>query len=55
MGRIYTQPMEGEKYVDRLIDVDILRYNNMLFISDRLNIPHHQNFTRGFVKELIFI
>lgn len=54
MGRTYSQPLEGEKYVDRLIDIDILRYNNVTFSSKVLSIPHHQLITRAFIKELYF-
>ncbi|HEY4539153.1 MAG TPA: 2-amino-4-hydroxy-6-hydroxymethyldihydropteridine diphosphokinase [Faecalibacter sp.] len=54
MGRTYTQPRDGEKYVDRIIDIDILRYNNITFLSESLTVPHHQLVTRAFIKELYF-
>lgn len=54
MGRIYVQPKENEQYVDRLIDIDILFYNNTLIDSNRLKIPHPQNFERDFIKSLSF-
>ena len=54
MGRIYVQPKENEQYVDRLIDIDILFYNNTLIDSNRLKIPHPQNFERDFIKSLYF-
>ena len=55
MGRTYTQPLEGENYVDRIIDIDVLLFNNISFFSSGLIIPHHQVVTREFVKELFFI
>lgn len=55
MGRIYTKPIEGENYVDRIIDIDILLFNNISFVNNKLIIPHHQLVTRDFIKELIFI
>ncbi|MCA4782454.1 2-amino-4-hydroxy-6-hydroxymethyldihydropteridine diphosphokinase [Empedobacter stercoris] len=54
MGRVYVQPKENERYVDRLIDIDILFYNSLLIDSKRLKIPHPQNFTRDFIKSLYF-
>lgn len=54
MGRIYTQPRLGENYVDRIIDIDILLFNDVAFYSDVLKIPHHQLITRDFIKELYF-
>ncbi|MRI62426.1 2-amino-4-hydroxy-6-hydroxymethyldihydropteridine diphosphokinase [Ornithobacterium rhinotracheale] len=53
MGRIYTQPREGEKYVSRIIDIDILFYEKLIFSSKVLNIPHHQVKSRDFVRELL--
>ncbi|MRJ10843.1 2-amino-4-hydroxy-6-hydroxymethyldihydropteridine diphosphokinase [Ornithobacterium rhinotracheale] len=53
MGRIYTKPREGEKYVSRIIDIDILFYENLNFSSKVLNIPHHQVKSRNFVRELL--
>ena len=55
MGRIYTQPLQNERYVDRLIDIDILTYNNIVYKSEELNIPHHQLYTRNFVSNLNFV
>lgn len=55
MGRIYEKPKEGELYIDRIIDIDILRYNNIYFFSDILTIPHNQIYTRDFIKDLSFI
>lgn len=55
MGRTYTPPKEGEKYIDRIIDIDILFFNKIRLTSNRLSIPHHQVTTREFVKKLLFI
>lgn len=54
MGRVYTTPRQGEKYVDRIIDIDILRFNAIIFKSGQLVIPHPQLFTREFVSQLSF-
>jgi len=43
-----------ETYQDRIIDIDILLYNNIRFISKRLIIPHHKNlYERDFAREII--
>ena len=54
MGRVYTKPKNGERYIDRLIDIDILNYNNINFKSSTLLIPHNQIFSRDFIKLLRF-
>lgn len=54
MGREYRKPLNSEQYIDRLIDIDILNYNNITFNSNILEIPHIQIVTRRFVKDLIF-
>jgi len=54
MGRVYTTPLSDEMYVDRIIDIDILRFNNVNFSSKILKIPHHQIYTREFVSLLTF-
>lgn len=51
MGRVYLKT--DQKYQDRIIDIDILKFNEIIFESDRLSIPHHQVFTRKFVNDLI--
>ena len=55
MGRVYEKPLAGELYIDRLIDIDILLYNNVIFLSNILTIPHHQLVTRNFLKDLSFV
>lgn len=53
MGRIYVLPKPGEKYSSRLIDIDILRYDELKFTSEKLQIPHVQIHTRDFVKNML--
>lgn len=50
MGRTKTNP---HIYEDRVIDIDILNFNNLIFESDQLQIPHHQINSREFVKKLL--
>ncbi|WP_308659103.1 2-amino-4-hydroxy-6-hydroxymethyldihydropteridine diphosphokinase [Epilithonimonas arachidiradicis] len=41
-------------YQDRVIDIDIILYNNIKFSSKRLIIPHQKNlYERDFARELI--
>ena len=54
MGRTYTQPLINEKYVDRIIDIDILYFNSIIIDSNRLKVPHPQNYSREFIKSLFF-
>lgn len=51
MGRNYFKKNEG--YEDRIIDIDILRFNQIKFESEQLTLPHHQIITRNFVKMLL--
>lgn len=53
MGRKYTQPNEGEKYVSRIIDIDILYYDALVYKSRVLTIPHAQVEKRDFVKKML--
>ncbi|MFU2093643.1 2-amino-4-hydroxy-6-hydroxymethyldihydropteridine diphosphokinase [Ornithobacterium rhinotracheale] len=53
MGRVYTEPLRGEKYVSRIIDIDILFYENLKFSSKVLILPHEQVKSRKFVHELL--
>lgn len=50
MGRVYE--LNGNRYQDRIIDIDILTFNNLTFKSHRLNIPHHQIETRKFLNSI---
>jgi len=40
-------------YEDRIIDIDILTFNDMTLKSERLTLPHPQVEERPFVKELL--
>lgn len=51
MGRVYLPT--SQRYQDRIIDIDILKYNKIIFESKNLALPHHQIFTRNFINELI--
>ena len=45
---------EGRRvYRDRVIDIDILKYNDSEIHSDRLDIPHRQIWERPYVQELL--
>ena len=48
MGRVYI--VSEQKYQDRIIDIDILTFNEIIFDSRILKIPHHQIISRNFVK-----
>lgn len=53
MGRIKDSADFGA-YQDRIIDIDIILYNGITFISEKLMIPHQKNlFERGFAREII--
>ena len=53
MGRIKDSSYFGA-YQDRIIDIDIILYNSIKFISKKLIIPHHKNlYERDFARDLI--
>ena len=57
MGRL-KDSSHFDSYQDRIIDIDIILYNNLKFISKRLTIPHHKNlyerdFAKGIIDEII--
>lgn len=53
MGRLKDSSYFGA-YRDRIIDIDIILYNYIKFISKKLIIPHHKNlYERDFARELI--
>lgn len=53
MGRINDSKVSG-KYTDRIIDIDIIKYNELNFISERLEIPHKKHlFERDFSRVLL--
>ncbi len=53
MGRIYDSTISG-KYEDRIIDIDIVLFDNVIFESRKLQIPHQKHlFQRDFSKILL--
>ena len=53
MGRINDSKSSGS-YSDRIIDIDIIKYNELNFRSERLEIPHKKHlFERDFSKILL--
>ncbi len=53
MGRVKDSSY-FDTYQDRIIDIDIILYNNVKFISKRLVIPHYKNlYKRDFARDLI--
>ena len=53
MGRLKDSSYFGT-YQDRIIDIDIILYNSIKFISKKLIIPHHKNlYERDFARDLI--
>jgi len=53
MGRTEDSLIKKE-YADRIIDIDIISYGNIIFSSGRLNIPHHKHlYERDFSKKLL--
>ena len=53
MGRI-TDSGDSRNYTDRIIDIDIVTYNNIAFSSKRLEIPHSRHlYEREFSQKLL--
>jgi len=53
MGRSNDSKVMGG-YADRVIDIDIVKYNELKFVSERLKIPHIKHlFEREFSKVLL--
>ncbi|SFN14970.1 2-amino-4-hydroxy-6-hydroxymethyldihydropteridinediphosphokinase [Chryseobacterium oleae] len=53
MGRINDSKSSGS-YSDRIIDIDIIKYNGLNFRSERLEIPHQKHlFERDFSRILL--
>ncbi|CAA7389774.1 2-amino-4-hydroxy-6-hydroxymethyldihydropteridine diphosphokinase [Chryseobacterium fistulae] len=53
MGRVNDSKIYGG-YHDRIIDIDIVKYNELLFLSERLEIPHKKHlFERDFSRLLL--
>lgn len=54
MGRLKDSTFTGGKYTDRLMDIDIVAYGNLVFESEKLNLPHKKHlFERNFSKKLL--
>lgn len=56
MGRERDSSVYGE-YRDRIIDIDIVMYDDIIYSCERLNIPHHRHlilreFSRKLLKEI---
>lgn len=53
MGRVQDSKAIGG-YQDRIIDIDIVEFSNLVFCSERLQIPHIKHkYERDFSQELI--
>lgn len=53
MGRIHDSKFFGE-YRDRIIDIDIVAYEGLVFSCDRLEIPHYKHlYDRDFSRKLL--
>ncbi|WP_370899997.1 2-amino-4-hydroxy-6-hydroxymethyldihydropteridine diphosphokinase [Chryseobacterium gossypii] len=53
MGRFNDSKVSGG-YTDRIIDIDIVKFNELNFLSERLEIPHKKHlFEREFSKTLL--
>lgn len=53
MGRAQDSFVVGG-YIDRIIDIDIVKYENISFLSKLLEIPHHKHtYEREFSKNLL--
>ena len=53
MGRIHDSKFFGE-YRDRIIDIDIVSYEGLVFSCHRLEIPHHKHlYDRDFSRKLL--
>jgi len=53
MGRLNDSKISGG-YTDRIIDIDIVKYNELKFTSERLEIPHKKHLCeREFSKILL--
>lgn len=53
MGRL-VDSSATQKYTDRFIDIDIVRYEDLVFESETLLIPHYKHVhERSFSRELL--
>jgi len=57
LGRVRPRqesPVKGGRtYVSRLIDIDILLYDNLIMDSEKLTLPHPRLKDRDFARELL--
>lgn len=54
MGRLHDSKSRGQ-YEDRIIDIDIVFYNQLRYISKKLEIPHKKNaYDRDFSVALLY-
>ncbi|MGM5631356.1 2-amino-4-hydroxy-6-hydroxymethyldihydropteridine diphosphokinase [Apibacter raozihei] len=54
LGRKIDSSISG-KYEDRTIDIDIVYFNNIVFLSKKLTIPHVQHITkREFSQKILY-
>ena len=51
MGRVYEAG--NQRFQDRVIDIDLLSFNDIKFLSKRLVLPHPQIKARVFIKRLL--
>ena len=51
MGRAYEAG--NQRFQDRVIDIDLLSFNDIKFLSKRLVLPHPQIKSRVFIKRLL--
>lgn len=53
MGRAHDSSTLGV-YTDRVIDIDIVKFDNLKFVSEKLEIPHQKHlFEREFSKIIL--
>jgi 2-amino-4-hydroxy-6-hydroxymethyldihydropteridine diphosphokinase len=53
MGRINDSAVAGH-YTDRVIDIDIVTFDRLIFFSKKLKVPHNKHlFERAFSQELL--
>lgn len=53
MGRINDSAVVGH-YTDRVIDIDIVTFESLIFFSKKLKVPHNKHlFEREFSQELL--
>lgn len=53
MGRTYQIQGSNRIFEDRIIDIDILTFNDLTYQSTQLTIPHYAINERDFVKKIL--